>query len=228
MHDPRLGRFFAVDPLAAKYPYWTPYQFSGNQVINMVELEGLEPAEAGSEGGEYQVATEQGTNDEFGWTWQKSGEDFTWIKQNKVLYETGITSKSAATDSDKDNEYGTAKSGTGYPNFDVWQMDMTSPNSLLEGIFQLSLMLGTANEYHNTTGEDFFNHFKSGGGKDLIYAHGSRPSQIMLSDPRFKAVASTFEKNALTYFEKNRSLEGFRGRSFLSTPDLVVLLKICT
>ncbi|MBC8756063.1 hypothetical protein H2O64_15405 [Kordia sp. YSTF-M3] len=44
MHDPRIGRFFAVDPLAPKYPHYTPYQFSGNKVIHMVELEGLEEA----------------------------------------------------------------------------------------------------------------------------------------------------------------------------------------
>ncbi|PPK92138.1 RHS repeat-associated protein, partial [Nonlabens xylanidelens] len=44
MHDPRLGRFFAVDPLAPKYPHYTPYQFSGNKVIAFVELEGLEEA----------------------------------------------------------------------------------------------------------------------------------------------------------------------------------------
>ena len=44
MHDPRIGRFFAVDPLTAKYPWYTPYQFSGNKVIHMVELEGLEEA----------------------------------------------------------------------------------------------------------------------------------------------------------------------------------------
>ncbi|MEP0266068.1 RHS repeat-associated core domain-containing protein [Dokdonia sp.] len=44
MHDPRVGRFFAVDPLTSKYPHYTPYQFSGNKVIHMVELEGLEEA----------------------------------------------------------------------------------------------------------------------------------------------------------------------------------------
>lgn len=44
MHDPRIGRFFATDPLEAKYPWYTPYQFSGNRVIDMVELEGLEEA----------------------------------------------------------------------------------------------------------------------------------------------------------------------------------------
>jgi len=42
MHDPRLGRFFAVDPLHRKYPYNSPYAFSENTVINAVELEGLE------------------------------------------------------------------------------------------------------------------------------------------------------------------------------------------
>ncbi|MCX6181775.1 MAG: hypothetical protein NT150_07600 [Bacteroidetes bacterium] len=40
--DPRLGRFFAIDPLYKKYPWYTPYQFSGNKVIHAVELEGLE------------------------------------------------------------------------------------------------------------------------------------------------------------------------------------------
>jgi len=40
--DNRLGRFFAVDPLAAKYPYNSPYAFSENRVIDGIELEGLE------------------------------------------------------------------------------------------------------------------------------------------------------------------------------------------
>lgn len=44
MHDPRIGRFFTVDPLTEKYPFWTPYSFSGNIVINSAELEGLEPS----------------------------------------------------------------------------------------------------------------------------------------------------------------------------------------
>lgn len=42
MHDPRIGRFFAVDPLAASYPWNSPYAFSENVVIHAVELEGLE------------------------------------------------------------------------------------------------------------------------------------------------------------------------------------------
>jgi RHS repeat-associated protein len=46
MHDPRVGRFFTVDPLEKDYPWYTPYQFSGNKVIAFVELEGLEENEA--------------------------------------------------------------------------------------------------------------------------------------------------------------------------------------
>ena len=42
MHDPRLGRFFAVDPLEKDYPWNSPYAFSENRVIDGVELEGLE------------------------------------------------------------------------------------------------------------------------------------------------------------------------------------------
>ncbi len=44
IHDPRLGRFLSVDPLSAEYPFYSPYSFSGNRVLDAVELEGLEPA----------------------------------------------------------------------------------------------------------------------------------------------------------------------------------------
>lgn len=42
MSDARLGRFWSVDPLAAQYPYNSPYAFSENDVIRAIELEGLE------------------------------------------------------------------------------------------------------------------------------------------------------------------------------------------
>jgi RHS repeat-associated protein len=42
MHDPRLGRFFAVDPLNKEFAYNSPYAFSENIIINAAELEGLE------------------------------------------------------------------------------------------------------------------------------------------------------------------------------------------
>lgn len=42
MHDSRIARFFAVDPLAPSYPMLTPYQFSSNNPISLQEVEGLE------------------------------------------------------------------------------------------------------------------------------------------------------------------------------------------
>ena len=43
IHDPRIGRFLSIDPLSKKYPWFSPYSFSGNRVIDMIELEGAEP-----------------------------------------------------------------------------------------------------------------------------------------------------------------------------------------
>ena len=42
MHDPRVGRFFAVDPLFKSYPWNSSYAFSENRVIDGIDLEGME------------------------------------------------------------------------------------------------------------------------------------------------------------------------------------------
>ncbi|GAA3944559.1 DUF4347 domain-containing protein [Chitinophaga oryziterrae] len=40
--DPRLGRFLSVDPITAKYPELTPYQFASNRPIDGIDMDGLE------------------------------------------------------------------------------------------------------------------------------------------------------------------------------------------
>ena len=42
MHDPRLGRFFCVDPVHMKFPFISPYNFAENRVIEGVDLHGLQ------------------------------------------------------------------------------------------------------------------------------------------------------------------------------------------
>ncbi len=42
MHDPRVGRFFAVDPLEKEFLWNSPYAFAENKVIAFTELEGAE------------------------------------------------------------------------------------------------------------------------------------------------------------------------------------------
>ncbi|MBX3256091.1 MAG: hypothetical protein KF862_18285 [Chitinophagaceae bacterium] len=42
VYEPRLGRFFSVDPLASKYPFYTPYSYAGNKPVWVSDLDGLE------------------------------------------------------------------------------------------------------------------------------------------------------------------------------------------
>ncbi len=94
MHDPRTGRFFAVDPLTASYPFYSPYQFSGNRVIDMIELEGLEPTESGSYGGQGAIAPQrdecgdicEGT-DNYRWTWNND----TWNSTSAGVTNSELT-----------------------------------------------------------------------------------------------------------------------------------------
>lgn len=47
MYDERiLGKFLSVDPLTKDYPWYTPYQFSGNKPIAFTDLDGLEEKQA--------------------------------------------------------------------------------------------------------------------------------------------------------------------------------------
>jgi len=42
IYDTRVGKFLSVDPVAAKYPYLTPYQFASNSPVSGIDLDGLE------------------------------------------------------------------------------------------------------------------------------------------------------------------------------------------
>jgi predicted chitinase len=94
VEDPRLVRFFSVDPVASKYPYYSPYQFSGNRLIDMVEMEGLEPKESGSYCGQGAIAPKlddkgkavEGTENQR-WTWNKSQ----WASTNVGVTKNELT-----------------------------------------------------------------------------------------------------------------------------------------
>ena len=42
IYDPRAGRFLSTDPLQAKFPFYSPYQFAGNTPIQAIDLDGTE------------------------------------------------------------------------------------------------------------------------------------------------------------------------------------------
>jgi RHS repeat-associated protein len=57
-HQPDIGRFFNIDPLADKYVNNSPYAFSENRVMNGRELEGLEWLPVNNEGQQQPVGSE--------------------------------------------------------------------------------------------------------------------------------------------------------------------------
>lgn len=44
IYNPSIAKFLSVDPLSPEYPWYTPYQFAGNNPIKFIDLDGLEPA----------------------------------------------------------------------------------------------------------------------------------------------------------------------------------------
>lgn len=42
IYDLRLGRLLSDDPITAKYPFLTPYQFASNRLIDGIDMDGLE------------------------------------------------------------------------------------------------------------------------------------------------------------------------------------------
>jgi RHS repeat-associated protein len=69
MYDGRMGKFLSVDPLTAYYPYYSPYQFAGNNPVKFIDLDGLEPAEPGSKVGERQAGTNGNSDVAKSWEW---------------------------------------------------------------------------------------------------------------------------------------------------------------
>lgn len=68
VNDTRLGRFLSIDPLAASFPWNSPYAFSENRVISAVELEGLEAHDLNGSGSVNHDAGVQGPQPQSGGT----------------------------------------------------------------------------------------------------------------------------------------------------------------
>ncbi|MFZ1636006.1 MAG: RHS repeat-associated core domain-containing protein [Chitinophagales bacterium] len=42
IYNPRIGKFLSLDPLSNSFPWYTPYQFSGNKPIMCLDMDGME------------------------------------------------------------------------------------------------------------------------------------------------------------------------------------------
>ncbi|MDE3250128.1 MAG: hypothetical protein KGO82_15815, partial [Bacteroidota bacterium] len=50
IYDPRVGRFLSVDPISAKFPDLTPFQYASNLPTSGIDLDGLEYSPSGKVG----------------------------------------------------------------------------------------------------------------------------------------------------------------------------------
>ena len=90
MHDTRLGRFWSVDPLAAKYPWNSTFAFAENSPIGYLEMEGLEKVQFGK------VAVNFSNLDE--------KQVKFYLKKYRDYHHGNITAKEILR-TDNDNEY---------------------------------------------------------------------------------------------------------------------------
>jgi len=75
MYSPRVGRFFAMDPLAKKYSFQSPYAFATNNPVRLVDIDGLGPDDPKKKG---QIANE--------YTYKGNGKHK--LKQTEVVNST--------------------------------------------------------------------------------------------------------------------------------------------
>jgi len=210
MHDPRIGRFLSIDPLSAKYPFYSPYAFSGNRVIDMVELEGLEPAEPGTAEGQYSGAPKSGTEDNFGWTWTKGS----WAQSGSTDYSIG----NAAANSPDDD-----LTKTHHPGVAVNSLCPDNLQTCHDLNFRNSFMMGTGLEHGRGWNEKMalINGFRSGnGGPAGPFESNSFMATLLRQDGAFVNIANTFEAAALAHFRQNGTMDGFVGSAVLQAIGL--------
>jgi len=110
MHDPRIGRFFAVDPLAKKYPWNSSYAFATNNPVHLVDVDGMGVEE--NDGGYLDiygkrikisnVGDKEGIDFIYHFTGDKNGsteilyngESVSWMKDQKNLLNYTLRSNS--------------------------------------------------------------------------------------------------------------------------------------
>jgi RHS repeat-associated protein len=141
IYNPALGKFLSVDPLAASYPYYTPYQFAGNMPIMCIDLDGCEPALPGTTEGQYADAPVQGHED-----W---GSNYHWLWVNGAWNSTVGQSGGTTTYSGGVRVYEAAEANGSVPG----------ASSVAGYAFTVGDYTVTPNYVTNPNGEQVFSHY---------------------------------------------------------------------
>jgi hypothetical protein len=171
MHDTRLGRFFAIDPLSSKYPWNSTYAFSENRVIDGIELEGLEWQPVNEKG--ENVAPDSDDIADYKWV----GYTEPGVQIDGKIYREGevplvYSQETIANATKVQNAFGPSGTvETGYIYGDNWARKYTSTRTLGEGMGIGTISLATLNQDDITAIEHLDSRFQSLAKKLLLRAN---------------------------------------------------------
>ncbi len=158
--DPRLGRWFSVDPWEKKYPYITPYASMFNNPINLNDPKGLgkgegcKDCEDGEKEGEKKI-------DKNGKSWYWSNDQ--WVKYSKDLENQWVSDKKNGQVSTDATYFDWYAGKFGYdPGRDDW--DQEDPNSKSYTYWKWSRKFDYQANYFNDLADALIEHYAYGQG----------------------------------------------------------------
>ncbi len=201
IYDGRIGRFLSVDPIASKYPWYTPYQFAGNMPIWASDLDGLEPDFKGSNDKQYEIAKQKGSEDYYGWSWNVSKSD--WSQGDLTQYSDGNAMLNSPDDDLTKEHYSSQK---------VNAICTDSENCHYQTLTS-AIAAGISLENDKAKGEAgiLFQRFEHGYGENYSFGLQTEMSRILSEDAGFVKYARNFEVSAKEYFKMHGTLDGFLG-----------------
>jgi RHS repeat-associated protein len=220
IYNPGIAKFLSVDPLASKYPFYTPYQFAGNNPIKYIDLDGLEPAEPGKKG-EEQVASKKGTEDFYNWQWVGKGQNGSWVQGSSTSYSYGnVLDVNSGHNDDNNKKFFKEYSNDGL----LFNMYGNNNLSVRQLDFQIGFLggLSTGTDAQEAEGHQLYSKFVNGNPNYILqFSTSSAISGLVGADPEFVKVATTFENAAIGYFKTHKSLNGFKGAKILESSGFV-------